>query len=125
MSQIMMGAHDLLFVYGTLRRGGSHHRLLGDAEHLGAWRSGPHYRMLDMGPYPALVQGEATVAGEIYRIRPEMLPMLDAYEGCPGDYRRERIDTEFGMAWVYLWDRVAPTAAAIPGGDWLRHLARR
>ncbi len=120
-----MDAGELLFVYGTLRRGGSHHRLLGDAELLGAWVSRPHYRMLDMGPYPALVMGDEAVAGEVYRIDSDMLPSLDAYEGCPGDYCRERADTPFGVAWVYLWDRPLPAVSVVRGGDWLKHLARR
>jgi gamma-glutamylcyclotransferase (GGCT)/AIG2-like uncharacterized protein YtfP len=120
-----MQGNELLFVYGTLRRGGSHHRLLDGAELLGAWASGPHYDLLDMGPYPALVSGQRRVIGEVYRIERGMLPALDVYEGCPGDYRRERITTPFGEAWLYLWDRPAPAAPVIASGDWLRHLARR
>ena len=120
-----MDANELLFVYGTLRRGGSHHRLLGDAGLLGTWVSGPHYRVLDMGPYPALVMGDAPVVGEVYRIGPDMLPALDAYEGCPGDYHRARAETPFGAAWVYLWDRPPPAVPSVRGGDWLRHLAVR
>jgi gamma-glutamylcyclotransferase (GGCT)/AIG2-like uncharacterized protein YtfP len=114
---------ELLFVYGTLRRGGSHHDLLHGAPMLGDWTSGPHFDLLDMGPYPALIGGRGRVSGEIYRIGSHMLPALDAYEGCPGDYRRERIHTPFGEAWVYLWDRPAPAVSVIPGGDWLQHLA--
>jgi len=118
-----MDASDLLFVYGTLRRGGSHHRLLAGAGFLGAWISGPHYRMLDMGSYPALVEGDGAMAGEVYRIDPDMLPALDAYEGCPGDYRRGSVDTPYGAAWVYLWDRPVPPVPVVAGGDWLGHLA--
>ena len=120
--EISIDANELLFVYGTLRRGGSHHDLLGGAEWLGTWVSGTHYRMLDMGPYPALVMGDEAVAGEVYRIESDMLMALDAYEDCPGDYHRERVDTTYGAAWVYLWDRPLPAVPVVHGGDWLRHL---
>lgn len=115
----------LIFVYGTLRQGGSHHHLLKDAQRLGDWASGPYYDLIDMGAYPALVPGSGTVIGEVYRIGDGMLPALDAYEGCPGDYRRERIHTPYGEAWVYLWDRPAPPVPVVAGGDWLRYLDRR
>jgi gamma-glutamylcyclotransferase (GGCT)/AIG2-like uncharacterized protein YtfP len=120
-----MDDNALLFVYGTLRRGGGHHHLLGDAEYLGTWVSGPHYRMLDMGQYPALVMGGGTVAGEVYRIHRDILPALDLYEGCPGDYQRVGVETPYGEAWVYLWDRGVPAVPVIRDGDWLGRLARR
>jgi gamma-glutamylcyclotransferase (GGCT)/AIG2-like uncharacterized protein YtfP len=120
-----MRADTLIFVYGTLRHGGSHHRLMEGAELLGGWTSGPHYDLLDMGAYPALVPGSGTVAGEVYRIEQGMLPALDVYEGCPGDYRREHVRTPYGEAWVYLWDRPAPAVPVVMGGDWLRYLTRR
>jgi gamma-glutamylcyclotransferase (GGCT)/AIG2-like uncharacterized protein YtfP len=120
-----MHGDELIFVYGTLRHGGSHHRLMAEALLLGDWISGPQYDLLDMGAYPALVPGSGTVIGEVYRIERGMLPALDVYEGCPGDYRRERIPTSYGEAWIYLWDRPSPAVSAVAEGDWLRYLARR
>ena len=119
-----MHGDDLIFVYGTLRRGGSHHRLLDGARMLGPWTSGPHYNMLDRRIEWDLLSQKERVIGEVYRIEHGMLPALDAYEGCPGDYRRVRITTPYGEAWLYLWDRAAPPAPVVPGGDWLRHLSR-
>jgi len=51
-----MHGDELIFVYGTLRHGGSHHRLMAEALLLGDWISGPQYDLLDMGAYPALMR---------------------------------------------------------------------
>jgi len=76
-----------LFVYGSLRRGERHHAELGDAVFLGVVTTVAHYRVARLGPYPALVSGSASVAGELYAVAPDLMPMLDAFEG-PGYVRR-------------------------------------
>jgi len=86
---------DLLFVYGTLKRGGHNHRLLGAAEFVGPARTEPKYRLIDCGAYPALVEHAAApleITGELYRIAPEiqrsLLPALDELEDEGTLYRR-------------------------------------
>jgi gamma-glutamylcyclotransferase (GGCT)/AIG2-like uncharacterized protein YtfP len=72
---------SLLFVYGTLRMGGSndirrfgpYSRLLGPARVRG--------RLYDLGDYPGLVLGGLDwVSGELHAIAPEIEPALDALE---------------------------------------------
>ena len=43
---------DLVFVYGTLKRGERNHYFLASAEYLGPAFTEPLYRMIDCGPYP-------------------------------------------------------------------------
>ncbi len=74
---------DLLFVYGTLRRGGSNDiaRIAPDAGIVCNARV--RGRLYDVnGRWPALVLDDSAdwVAGEIYRVPPPAWPALDALE---------------------------------------------
>ena len=80
-----------LFVYGTLRQGGSNARLLaGLTRHPATCRGVLH----DLGPYPGMALGEGRVVGELVPLDPQRLAALDALEEAPpfgapgGMYRR-------------------------------------
>ena len=124
---------DLLFVYGTLRRGSDHQnaaRLARESSWLGtATLVGTLYRV---SWHPALVlQGEDTVTGDLLRLTDPgaSLPWLDSFEGCgpddppPHDYRRviAEVLTASGAveAMVYVWNLGVGGLDRIPGGDWL------
>lgn len=128
---------EYLFVYGTLRREHGHpmaRRLAAGAERVGPGRF--RGRLLDLGPYPAVVPdplGHHWVLGDLYRLRdPQvLLPLLDRYEGCTdagnplNEYRRERTEVlgpggEPREAWIYLYNRPTAGLTLIPGGDYLR-----
>lgn len=112
----------LVFVYGTLRRGGYNHRYLQETQCLGACRSAPAFTMLDLGPFPGVVRGGTTaIKGEVYCVDEAGLASLDELEGYPVDYTRERTDTPFGRAWIYLFRAPADDAPMISGGDWCVH----
>jgi len=70
-----------LFVYGSLRRGGTHHAELRGAEFLGAASTAPKYALTALGEYPALVPGAESIPGELYAASPSLLAELDAFEG--------------------------------------------
>ncbi len=108
-----------VFVYGSLRRGQHHHALLAGARLRGACRLplGPLY---DLGAYPALRPGRAPVWGEVYRVDRATLRRLDRLEDHPRSYRRRRVDTPWGPAWVYLYRRPLPGGRRIRSGDWNR-----
>jgi gamma-glutamylcyclotransferase (GGCT)/AIG2-like uncharacterized protein YtfP len=109
---------ELVFVYGSLRRGQSHHPLLRHAKYLGAHKTEPCYTMFGMGPFPAITDGGSTaIIGEVFAVDGRTLSRLDEFEDCPAEYFRRRIVTPFGKAWVYVY-RYAPKAAVIPTGDW-------
>ena len=130
---------DLLFVYGTLRRGcdGAEARILhAQAEWLGKARLLGRLYRVDW--YPALVMdAEATswVIGDLFRMTdPDMtLVWLDRYEECgpsfpePQEYRRmimevEGVDGSGAVrAWVYVYVRDREGLPWIEGGDWLNN----
>jgi gamma-glutamylcyclotransferase (GGCT)/AIG2-like uncharacterized protein YtfP len=90
-----------LFVYGTLRRGGSAARLLRGAEFLSeASISGA---VIFRSGYPGLVPGDSQVAGELFQVHDALWLRLDEYEG-PG-YVRRLSEVQTGhktvSAWVY------------------------
>lgn len=119
-----------VFVYGTLRHGGSNDitrlrpapRFVGAAQVAGV--------LYHLGAYPGvLLGGDQWVMGEVYAIEPALEAVLDAIEGVvdqPGDeyIRREvavRVEGQLLTCLVYeinpLYARAAPV---IPQGDWLK-----
>lgn len=130
---------DLVFVYGTLRRGADHpmaERLARESEHVGGatWRG----RLYSLGPYPAAVRqaGHFVVTGDVFRLPPDsdLLAALDAYEDLgptvpPSDrYVREvdhvmLDDGQRVRCWIYRYLGPVAPRAWIPSGDWLLHLA--
>jgi gamma-glutamylcyclotransferase (GGCT)/AIG2-like uncharacterized protein YtfP len=126
-------APDLLFVYGTLRRGSGHAnaaRLARESAWLGLGRvTGT---LLSVSWHPALVmEGADCVTGDLVRLHDpaSSLRWLDAFEGCgaedplPHEYRRETVAvmTADGpaTALVYVWNLPVAGLERIPGGDWL------
>jgi gamma-glutamylcyclotransferase (GGCT)/AIG2-like uncharacterized protein YtfP len=92
---------SLLFVYGTLRRGGTDAHLMSGAEFLG--EASIAAVVVQRGGYPGLVHGGGSVQGELFEVPEVLWLQLDEYEG-PG-YVCRLSDVEFGgetvRAWVY------------------------
>lgn len=125
----MNDARELVFVYGTLRRGSSNDFRMAGAEFVAAGSvRGSIYR-IDW--YPGLVLEEAgDVIGEIYEVEPWLLAELDLFEGLPvgetegSEYRRVRADTIAAdgrkfSAWVWEWLGPVDDFKKVTGGDWL------
>lgn len=93
---------ELVFVYGTLKRGhGNHHWLL-EAPFLGEAVL-PEVVLHDLGPFPMAVPGEGVVRGEVYGVDAAGLARLDRLEGYPRLYDRRPLPLADGRrAWVYL-----------------------
>lgn len=136
LAEAPLGLSDqLLFVYGTLRIGGSNDirrfgpcsRFLGPAQVRG--------RLHDLGNYPGLVLGGAAwVRGELHAIAPAIEPALDELEEVwpqrSGLYRRTRALVVLGAhshgALVYAMDSArAQVWPLIDCGDWLTHWGQR
>ena len=120
---------DLVFVYGTLRRGGSNAFRMDGAEFVGpATVAGNLYRI---SWYPGLVlDDDGRVTGEIYRVGAEQLRALDEFEGLAAgeiegsEYRRVRVEANAGdhevmEVWVYEWKGAFNEDERIQSGDWL------
>jgi gamma-glutamylcyclotransferase (GGCT)/AIG2-like uncharacterized protein YtfP len=120
-------APAFLFTYGTLMRGYPLHRTLARrATFLGPAHGGG--RLLDLGPYPGLIDGEGAVHGELYRLdAPELLHDLDREEGYNFERRRMVVTLANGRrarAWVYRYRGPRVNAVPIPHGDYRRARSR-
>lgn len=119
----MTDSRILVFVYGTLRQGGSNHfRMAGcDFVESGTVRG----RLYRIDWYPGLVLDSAgdVIEGEVFAVEAEQLPELDNFEGQ--EYRRIRttVKTPYGIpmqVWTWVWLMPVDEAQRITGGDWLR-----
>src|SRR3954471_21925532 len=112
----------LLFAYGTLAPDGP------DAAARDGWFADRvRGRLFDLGPYPALIEGEGEgtgwVVGYVRAVGlDELIRYLDPYEGVSqGLYRRVAATTEAGrQVWVYVYARPLPPGARGPMARWER-----
>lgn len=117
-----------LFVYGSLLRGEDNHAELSGARFVAEARTAARYTLVDLGPYPALVEGgSAAIEGELYEVGAELLAALDAFEGHPDEYLRSPVALDGGAAAeAYL---LPPARAAgfpaVASGRWRAHRAAR
>jgi gamma-glutamylcyclotransferase (GGCT)/AIG2-like uncharacterized protein YtfP len=110
---------NLLFVYGTLRRGfdNEHARLLRAAAEFAGETEAPG-RIYRIGWYPGFVfASDGLVRGELYRLRDPQrtLATLDEYEG--DEFERVETEAQGASAWIYRIRRVPEGAEAIASGD--------
>jgi gamma-glutamylcyclotransferase (GGCT)/AIG2-like uncharacterized protein YtfP len=130
---------DLIFVYGTLRRG-ERADLAKQARNFGVDYIGVdriNGRLYHLGSFPGLKRdqteeftaGAPVVTGEVFRIRDNSVAaLMDAYESYRPDdpehglYNRCQVQTEEGRtAWVYTYNHPVIEEQRIPGGDWCRN----
>jgi gamma-glutamylaminecyclotransferase len=110
----------VIFVYGTLLRGEANHAQLGPAQYLAEAETAPRYELVDMGHYPALLEGGTdAIRGELYEVPDSWLAHLDVFEDVPTLYERKDIALEGSQALGYVMKReVAGTAPRVASGDW-------
>jgi gamma-glutamylcyclotransferase (GGCT)/AIG2-like uncharacterized protein YtfP len=111
----------LLFVYGTLQRGGCYHHLLGtDGVHfLGRGHTTRPYPLI-LDQYPCLLDRPGVghpVSGEVYRIQsPFTWATIDQLEDHPREYRRRPepivMNSSRQLCWVYFYQD--PTLSGDP-----------
>ena len=118
-----MNGSARVFVYGTLLSGEPNHRLLADAELVGAARTEPDFDLVSLGAFPAMIAGGATaIAGEVYEVDRPTLDALDRLEGHPRFYRRRAVRLDDGgevLAYLLTPDQVRGRPR-ITSGDWRR-----
>jgi gamma-glutamylcyclotransferase (GGCT)/AIG2-like uncharacterized protein YtfP len=110
-----------LFVYGSLLPGEAHGARLGASRPLGEASTEARYTLVDLGEYPALLEGGSTsVRGELYDVGAEVLAALDEFEGHPDEYRRVPVRLVSGESVdAYVLPRAqAPDGRVIASGDW-------
>ena len=117
---------EMVFVYGTLRRGGSNHFRMAQASFVavGTVRGG----LYRIDWYPGLVVDEnaGAVKGEVFMTDAGTIAELDDFEGS--EYRRVRIAVVVGdgtgvgsviEAWIWEWLGETREDQRIASGDWL------
>lgn len=117
--------YDLLFVYGTLKKGYPLHSTFShlDAMLIGPYETEKNYTMYDLGSYPAVtVGGLASIKGEIYAIK--SITPFDLVEGYPNLYNRCKIHTPYGDAWMYIMPPMKllsyKSRRILKNGEWLK-----
>ena len=112
----MPSSDVLLFVYGSLKRGGANHGQLYAAEYLSVIRTAPRFALRVIDGYPALVPGSRAIVGELYRIAALALPALDEFEGTA--YVRQEIELDGGERALAYLSCVPDAGAPYPGDQW-------
>lgn len=111
----------LLFVYGTLKRGGARHHALADQRFLGEARTRPLYSLRHLGEYPGLLPSfrGLVVHGELYEVDEARREMLDDLEGAPHLFDLGSVELEGieGTAWAYYY-RGRGVGPRIDSGRW-------
>jgi len=102
---------QLVFVYGTLRRGESNNRCFGDSEYMFEAVTEGQYVISGNGiPFVCLPsEGNShagRIVGDVYRVTKQaVMDRLDALEGHPNCYERKLIPLNGGLtAWMYHHD---------------------
>jgi len=102
---------ELLFVYGSLKKGFDNHNLLDKyAKRLGKAHTVKKFAMFEdsFGNYPYIIDAPHTkIQGELYKItRAELMKKIDEFEGAPDYYARKRIEVKshhgVQRAFVYI-----------------------
>jgi gamma-glutamylcyclotransferase (GGCT)/AIG2-like uncharacterized protein YtfP len=78
------------------------------------------FELYSLGHYPGVIQGNGTVHCEVYRIDASTLGELDALRTKGGEYKRHLMQTPFGSAWLYVYQRSVAGRQRITSGDWLK-----
>jgi gamma-glutamylaminecyclotransferase len=118
-----------VFVYGSLLSGMGNHHIVEKSKCLGITRSPKGFSMLDLGSFPGVVEGEVgDVIGEVYEVDDITFARLDRLEGynpfnpTHGLYNRRSINTEFGEAFIYVYNNhYGRGISPVENGDWRTH----
>ncbi|ABE51304.1 gamma-glutamylcyclotransferase family protein [Methanococcoides burtonii] len=94
---------NLLFVYGTLKRGYVNHHLLERSTFVLETCTEKKFQILDMGDFPAVVKDVpvSTIDGELFNVDDSTLSDIDAFEG-EWFSREEVVLQDSSIAWMYF-----------------------
>lgn len=107
-----------VFVYGTLMNGETNHHYLENSKFSGmATIEG--YEMYSMGGYPAIIDGDGIIIGELYQVPNIDIPSIDMLEGEGSLYikRCETVTDSNGkssFAFIYVYNRDCSDLERIP-----------
>tara|TARA_R110002012_G_scaffold2179_1_gene10417 strand:- start:4317 stop:4727 length:411 start_codon:yes stop_codon:yes gene_type:complete len=128
-----MEEQELVFVYGTLKRGHGNNYLLPESSFMGPAVTQDKYSMYHNGiPYVSKKKKKTRIGGELYSVNKEVLKSLDLLEGHPQWYKREMVTVQrFANrwkddiislnAWLYFNEDIPKNAREIKGGIFMTH----
>ncbi|QJE95294.1 gamma-glutamylcyclotransferase family protein [Luteolibacter luteus] len=121
--------NDLIFVYGSLCRGGPDAFHMEEAELIAHGQVEGRLYQISGRPAVVLGRGQGWVKGEFYSISHDRLEALDQYHGTGESCKRLHIPVE---GWtklgrgerVWTWEWTAPVSGSrsIASGDWMDYL---
>jgi gamma-glutamylcyclotransferase (GGCT)/AIG2-like uncharacterized protein YtfP len=120
-----------LFIYGTLMPGLRLQAEMHGARFVAAAQVPG--RLVDVGRFPGLLQGEGLVTGEVYEVDDAHLARLDVVEGmvrgdrAASQYWREEVTVLSGPlqgqpVQTYVYNRPVDGCSPIPHGDYRRYI---
>ncbi len=112
--------------YGSLKRNFSNHCLLQQdgVTFLGEDKTAPEFTMYSLGGFPAVKrEGNTPIAIEVFEVTEEVKQDLDGLEGYRGEgqnnlYNVDTIQTKFGEATIYVFNREAMRYPKVESGVW-------
>jgi gamma-glutamylcyclotransferase (GGCT)/AIG2-like uncharacterized protein YtfP len=100
-----------IFIYGSLKPDQKRSDILsisgvqGQSEYRMMMMTKRKYDLLDFGGFAGLIYGDYEIGGELYKVSPETLAILDRYEDCPNLFYRDHIELENGfIAQAYFFN---------------------
>ena len=116
---------EMVFVYGTLRRGGSNDFRMADSRFVAEGKVRGELYRIDWYPGIVVDENAGPVVGEIFMANAETIAALDEFEGS--EYRRVKIAVEWVdagesfTAEALIWEWLGETREdqRIASGDWL------
>lgn len=116
----------LCAVYGSLKKGYSNHNMfLGRATYIGKTITNPKYTMYSLGGFPGIVEkGNTAIHLEIYEVTESEDKNIESLEGYRKDspessfYLKKEINTEFGKASIYIFNKKSDELPIIETGNW-------
>jgi gamma-glutamylcyclotransferase (GGCT)/AIG2-like uncharacterized protein YtfP len=116
----------VVFAYSSLLRGERDHDLMHRATLLRKTTTPQGYRLVDLGPYGAMIAGgDQVVVGELWELDRETLRAIDVRKEVPVLFERTQITTPDGAlaeTYVMPWDRVVGRKR-LAIGDWKQRFA--
>lgn len=120
----------LYAVYGSLRKGLGNHRILGESKFKGEFTTPPNFTMYSLGGFPGVIEkGNTPITLEVYEVEEiDIESRLDILEGYHGKYyganlyNKETIETPFGEAFIYYFNRENLPYPVVESGDWKKYL---
>lgn len=93
-----------------------------EARFLGEAVTAPEYTLLDLGPFPGMIEGGSiAVHGELYEVGPELLKRLDRHEGVPRFYIRQTVkldEQEIAESYFLVDATRIGSGSILPSGSW-------